>query len=638
MRASRHLLALATAAMALPAQAPAPATAAAFAVHCGRLLTGDATLTDAWLVVRDGKVVSVGTDAPPADLPVVDAEGKVVMPGIVAADSDLSGAADAEYNVTPDFVAADGFDFDRNYRDALMGGVTTAYLSPGRERLISGQGSVVKLAGTDVVQRVLKDAACLRINVGDGAVLAPRVFEPTPHPTADDPLLPARIQKPTARIGVLAELRALFGRGTDQDQHLAGQGSGENKYDKSALAAVVQGRLPLRAAATKAQDVRRALELAHELGCRLVLENPQEIGALAAQAGAQKAMATFRLPALPGMPNPGGEDRRQKRPEPTFTAAAKAAAAGMTIAVGPPVGMPLRDFMLAAALAVRGGLGREQALRAITIDAARVLGVDDHVGSLAAGKDGDFVILSGEPLAVGTMVETTYIDGKIAFQRKTGAGQLAVRCGRIHDAEGHVFRNGVILVADGKVRGVGEDLAIPYGARVIDVPSGVMTPGLIDAFSHLGLAGDGTPVPPGAANQRLADAIDPADPMFAPALAAGLTTVLVSGKDSGLQSGRVTAVKTGSKDAATAVVRAIAGQRLVFDAIGPDATKPLKELLDRGKQYSKTWHDYDKALADYKAGKTAPKPAAAAKPAEAPPPAKDDPIGGTWEGEITQGR
>jgi len=88
----------------------------------------------------------------------------------------------------------DGFDFTREYHRALAGGVTTVYLSPGRARLLSGQGSVVKLFGDDIVQRVLAESGCLRINMGPGATSAPAIFEPTPTPTADNPLEPARKQ------------------------------------------------------------------------------------------------------------------------------------------------------------------------------------------------------------------------------------------------------------------------------------------------------------------------------------------------------------------------------------------------------------------------------------------------------------
>ncbi|MBL8747947.1 MAG: amidohydrolase family protein [Planctomycetes bacterium] len=633
-RAGAAVLVLAFAAT-LPAQGPAGETAPSrdFAVRCGTLLVGDGktSIAGAWLVVRDGKVAQVGTDAPPPDLPVVDCSQKVVMPGIVAVDSDFGGAADSDYQVTPDALAVDSFDFDRKWIPALQGGVTTAYLSPGRERLVSGQGAVVKIAGRDIVERVLNENVCLRVNFGDGALRAPRVFEPVPHPTSDEPLEQARIQTPTSRIGLLAELRALFAAATDPAHKIGGEGPAENRYDEQPLADVVGGKLPLRAGAFRTQDIRRALQLQQELGVRMVLENPQEIGPVAAQAAAQKVAATFRVPIRFGQPNPGGEDRQQKTPEPRPEAPARAAAAGMLVGLSPAPGVSPRDWLVAVGFAVRHGLSVERALRSVNADAAAILGVDARVGTLAPGKDADFVVLSGEPLAIGTMVEATWIDGRRVYARTTETNALAVRVGRILDAAGHVFRNGVILVQDGRIKGVGEDLAIPYGARVVDVPGGVMTPGFLDAFSHLGLAGDGAPVPPGQPNQRLHDAVAPDDPMFGPALAEGLTTVLVSGKDQGAVNGRVAAIKTGAQDRDGMVLSPIAGLRLAHDAIGPDAIRAFADQVNRGKQYVEQWRKYEKELAEWQQGKKAPPP---------PPPAPtdgapvEDPVSGTWEAEI----
>ncbi|MBM4062620.1 MAG: amidohydrolase family protein [Planctomycetes bacterium] len=625
----------------VPLAAQAPDTARDRAVRCGTLLVGDGTtvLHDVWLVVKNGVVHSIGTDAPPAELPVVDARGKVVMPGIVAVDGDFAGSADADYQVTPDALAVDGFDFDRKWPSALQGGVTTAYLSPGRARLVGGQGAVVKLAGTDLVARVLTENACLRVNLGDAALQAPRVFEPVPHPTSDEPLEAARIQAPTARISVLAELRALFAAATDPNKAPGGLGPAEHRYDERPLADVIAGKLPLRAAAWRSQDVRGALQLQRELGVRMVLEDPQELAPLAADAARQKVGAVFRVPVRFGQSNPGGEDRLQELREPDLGAPAAAAQAGMPVGLAPAAGVSPRDYLMAVAIAVRHGLPRPAALRAVGADAALLLGVAARVGTLAPGKDADFLVLSGDPLAVGTMVEATWIDGRQVYARKTARQALAVRADRILDATGRVFRDGVILVQDGRIKGVGEGLAIPYGARVVDVPGGVMTPGFVDAFSHLGLAGEGTPVPPGQPNQRLHEAIVHDDPMFQQALAEGLTTLLVSGKDGGPVAGRIAAIKTGARDQAGMLLRAVAGQRLLHDGVGPDAIKPLRDQLERGKQYVEQWRKYEKELAEWQAGKkpAAPAPAEPPKAPEARP--AEDPVSGTWEAEIdVQGR
>jgi imidazolonepropionase-like amidohydrolase len=626
------------AAMVVAPLAAQQAPSGTFAVRCGKLLVGDGqqAITDAWLYVRDGKVERVSKTPPADDTPVVDASGKIVMPGIVAVDSDLAPARDSEYQVTPDAYAVDAFDFERSWRAALEGGVTSAYLSPGRSRLVSGQGAVVKLAGTDLVERVLTDEACLRVNFGPAALRAPRVFEPTAHPTDEDPLEPARIQTPTSRISMLAELRALFAAASEQDSGPGGEGPAEHRYDERALRMVLQGKMPMRASAQTASDIRRALQLQQELGLQMVLESPDEIERVAADAAAQQAMAAFRMPTMFGKSVPGGEDRFQEIKEPSFDAPAKAAAAGMVVGISPASGVPLRDFLMSVAIAVRHGLPESTALRAVGLDAAKVLGVDQRVGSLQAGKDADFVVLSGDPLAVGTMVEATWIDGVRRYARSTDSQLLAVRAGRIHDGTGRVLRNGVVLIQDGRIKAVGEDLAIPYGAEVLELGDGVATPGFVDVFSHLGLAGEGTGVPAGNPGQLLHEVLAHDDPMFEPALREGITSLLVGGKDGGLASGRLAAIKTGAADRDGLILREIAGQRMVFDAIGPGATKPLADQIARAKKYADGWKKYEKALADWKAGKDstpAPEPEKP-EPSEGDAEKKVDPVTGTWEAEI----
>ncbi len=614
--------------------AQAASGGASFALRCGKIYTGvgAAPLENAWLVVRNGKIDSVYAGGQePVGLRIIDASDKVVMAGIVAADTDLSGHRDADYAVTPDFQALDGFDFSREYKTALSGGVTTVYLAPGRSRLIPGQGSVVKLHGKDLVQRVLAEASCLRITMGKASTNAPKLFEPTAHPTSDDPLLPARSQYPSARISQLATLRMLFEEAGAAGQDLQGQGSAENQFSSLAMQAASSGKLPLRIAVREAADIGRAIRFAKELGASCVLEDPYQIEKVAKLANAEGVAAVFRMPVMISANNRGGENRKDQRPVSRPENIGIAGKAGLKVALAPGRNQELAEYLLLAGISIRYGLSPEQAMRAITIDAASILGVDSQVGSLETGKDADFLVLSGEPFAVGTLVEKTYVDGALAFERSTDSNILALRVGKIITGEGQTLRDGVIVVADGKIKALGEDLAIPHGASIIDMPGAVMVPGFVDAYTSLGLSGDGVGVPSGSANQAIAEIIDPADPLFARALRAGLTTVLVSGRDAGPVSGRVTAIKTGAVDRESMVLRETAGIRFVHDSIGPDSIKTLSGVLEQGKQYIESWAKYEKALADFAAG-TGEKPKDAESSVE---PVKADPLSGTWELQVS---
>ncbi len=603
----------------------------AFVVRLGRTHVGEGhTLAQGWMLVRDGRIEHIGSDEPEnaQNLPVVDARDKVVMPGLVAVDTDLGGNGDADYNVTPDFVALASFDFARTQHRALSGGVTTAYLAPGRNRLIPGQGSVVKLFGDDVTRRALAETNCLRVTLGEASTKAPALFEPTPAPTADDPLVGARRQVPTARISQLAELRRLFRdaqveaqRGNDH----VGPGAAEDRYDPAALLAVLRGDLPLRVAAARADDIRRALQLAGALGARLVLEDPAELDRVASLVLRAGAVASFRVPVRPGQSNPGGENRLDETPQVTLAAIAAAARVGVPLALSAANDGDLADLLLLAALAVRAGLSPEQAIAAVTSQAAKVLGVDDRVGSLAPGRDADFVILSGDPLATGTVVEKTYVDGKLAWERSGGSSILAVRASKILTGAGAAVRDAVMLVENGRIKAIGEGLAIPYGARVLET-KGVVVPGFVDAYSHAGLAapgGDGQ-IPRGTPEQLIAAAVAPDDPSLRAALAAGVTTVVVAGRDETPVSGRATALKTGAADRAAMVLAPIAALRVVHDAIGPDALEPLESLLERGQRYIETWQRYEKAIAEGKEVDLVVEE----KPAD------EDPVTGVWECDI----
>jgi imidazolonepropionase-like amidohydrolase len=602
------------------------------AVHCGTLyVTPTRVVKDGWLVIRDGRVASISANAPTdQDLTVVDASDKTVIAGLVAADSDLSGHGDDTYNVTPDFVALDGFDFLREYNNALSGGVTTVYLAPGRNRLVPGQGSVVKLAGDDLVQRVLSEAAALRVTLGEPSTKAPPVFEPTIFPTADDPLEPAQRQFPSARISQLATLRELFAEAATAGENQAPTGPApiEERYALEPLRQVQLGSLQLRIAARGAADVRRAIQFGKELNLVPVLENPADVDRIAPWL--RDVPVVFRAPVRLSASNPGGGNRADKSPTDRPEHAGIAAKAGARVALAPGRTADLPDMLMLAAIAVRYGMEPGDALAAVTSTAAEVLGVADRVGTLEVGRDADFLVLSGPPLAVGTMVEQTWIDGRPAYERQSDVDLLAIRAPRILVGNGETIRDGTILIADGKVRGIGTDLAIPYGARVLEM-DGVVTPGFVDGNTTLGLSGDGVEVPGGSADQKIAAVLDPADPTFVPAARAGVTTLFVSGVDQGLVSGRVAAVKSAAANVDSMVVRDIAGVRFVFDGIGPDAAKPLIAEIEKGKKYIEAWKAYEKALADFEAGK-------AAKPVEAKPEpeedAKPDPITGTWDCEM----
>jgi imidazolonepropionase-like amidohydrolase len=160
----------------------------------------------------------------------------------------------------------------------------------------------------------------------------------------------------------------------------------------------------------RADDLLSALRLAREFGLRLVLHHASEGYLVASEIAQQKVPVSANV-----VDSPGGKHENSER---RLENLAILAAAGVDVAVH--TDDPITDsrfFLRSAALAIRGGLPFDRALEAITLAGARMLGLDHRIGSLEPGKDADFIVLSGEPFSIWTLVEETWVEGRRAFSR-----------------------------------------------------------------------------------------------------------------------------------------------------------------------------------------------------------------------------
>ena len=171
-------------------------------------------IQDGIVLIRDGKIEAIGKDrAIPEGAEVIDAMNKIVIPGLIDAFTTLAEPSqDDEKSITPDIIAVDAFDFYSENRLMLAGGVTTVYISPGQRRLISGSGSVVKLAGDSVAKRIINDKSALRITIGELSKNPPVIWNPPIPPDPCHPMVPGEKQLPTTRMGQMAILRDIFGQ------------------------------------------------------------------------------------------------------------------------------------------------------------------------------------------------------------------------------------------------------------------------------------------------------------------------------------------------------------------------------------------------------------------------------------------
>ena len=366
-------------------------------------------IPNGYVELEDDKIKGVGPmEALPkgCEGPSLDVKGGHIVPGFVDAHCHLGLFGDAlkfegddgneaTNPCTPHVRAIDGVNpLDRCFQEAREGGVTTVLTGPGSANPISGQGIVIKTLGAWVDQMVLKAPATMKMALGEN----PKT------------VYNGRKETPTTRMGTASVIRTELARALEymdrQDKADTEAGTNAPGYDPrlEALIPVLRGELPVHIHAHRADDIATAVRICREYGLQFVVVHGTE-GYRVTELLAAEGVGVITGPIL--------TDR--SKPEPaglTIENPARLAKAGVEIAIctDHPV-TPIQYLPLCAAVAVRGGLEPEEALRAITLGGARLAGVAHRVGSLTPGKDADVVVTSGHPLEWTGSVEHVFING-----------------------------------------------------------------------------------------------------------------------------------------------------------------------------------------------------------------------------------
>jgi len=369
------------------------------------------------VLVIDGRIAAVGGPdlKPPPGVDVVDAAGRWVLPGLVDAHThlgareegegwaghdtnELTGPIQAHVRVLDAINPA-----DEGFRDAIAGGVLTAGITPGSGNPIGGQTVAVHCWGRTVDDMVLRSPAGMKSALGE-------------NPKR---VLGERRVNPSSRLGTAAAIRTALvdalgylEREQDQEQD---QPAERERLTRSrdlkleALGRVLRREIPWRQHCHRADDIATALRLAAEFGYDLVIDHGTE-GYLIADKIAAAGVPVVTGPLITARSKVELRNRTMANP-------GLLAAAGVTVAIATdhPV-VPVHLLIVQAALAVREGLDRDTALRAVTITPARIMRVADRIGSLAPGKDADVVIWSGDPFDVMSRVEAAYIGGREVYR------------------------------------------------------------------------------------------------------------------------------------------------------------------------------------------------------------------------------
>lgn len=383
-------------------------------------ITGD-TIDGGTLVVHDGEIVAVGDGVVvPRDADVYDAAGLTIMPGLVDTHSHIGGigAADGSGPIQPGVRVFDSINpRSSGFKRALAGGLTTLNIMPGSGHLSSGQTVYAKLRWADGPPTSVDDIA---VRDDSGAMMGGLKMA-----NGTNSIRPGGANGFPGTRGKSAYLvRERFLKAQEYRDAIERAGDDASKLPArdlglEALVEVMSGSRIVHHHTHRADDIMTVLRLADEFGFRVVLHHVSEAWVVADEIAAYEGVdgpdgEPWGAPcSIILIDSPGGKLEAASLILETGGVLEKA---GAQVAIHTDDWITdSRLFLRYAALAVRAGMSREAALRALTIEGARMLDMGDRVGSLEVGKDADFVLLSGYPLALDTRVLQTWVEGELAF-------------------------------------------------------------------------------------------------------------------------------------------------------------------------------------------------------------------------------
>jgi len=387
-----------------PRRAPAtPVQGETIAITNARVLPlSGAAIERGTVVIRGDKIAAVGTSIPvPAGARVVDGAGKIVTPGWIESATQIgiveipSGAEGTDDQSTTDKELSAAFDVV----DAFNGestvipvtrveGITRAVVMPaGSGHVLLGKGAMFDLTGAQVPASVVKAPVAMFANLGEAGAAS----------------------EGGSRASAMLRLREALEDALDFERHGTAWASAQRRpyargrLDLEALVPVVRGEMPLAINANRASDLLAAMRLADEFHLKLILMGANEAWRVADQLARRKVPIVIKpLTDIPSFDALGA----------TLENAARLSRAGATVVLSSFDTHNARNLRQEAGNAIANGLDRDAALRAVTLEPARVWGVAERLGSLDAGKDADLVVWSGDPFELTTRAEHVFIRGR----------------------------------------------------------------------------------------------------------------------------------------------------------------------------------------------------------------------------------
>ncbi|WP_418290638.1 amidohydrolase [Massilicoli timonensis] len=363
------------------------------------------------ILVDAGKIIEMGKHlAVTGDATIIDASGKNIYPGFIDAHCHLGmeetaiGFEGNDVNemsdpITPQMRAIDALNpMDETLQNAYAGGVTTVCSGPGSANVIGGTFCVYKTYGTCIDEMIVKYPAAMKCAFGENPK---RVY--------------AQKDRIKTRMNTAALLRETLFKTKEYAAKKEAAGDDVSKlpaFDMKleAMIPVIRKEIPLKAHAHRADDILTSIRIAKEFDLNMTLDHCTE-GHLIIKQVVDSGFDAIVGPALT-------HKTKFELKNLTFATAGILSKAGMCVAINTdsPV-VPQEYLPICAGLARKSGMDAFEALKAITINPAKILGVDDRIGSLRVGKDADLVMTEGDPLDTSGVIMMTMIDGKIVYTK-----------------------------------------------------------------------------------------------------------------------------------------------------------------------------------------------------------------------------
>lgn len=365
------------------------------------------------ILIDNGVIAAVGPNLPcPEDTEITDATGKTVMPGMIDTHTHLGIFEEGSMNegddtnemtgpITPELRALDAVNpYDEGIKDARLNGITTIVTGPGSGNVIGGQSLVMKTWGTVIDDMVIREPSGLKAAFGENPK---RVYS-------------EQKKSPSTRMATAALFRKAFYEAreymeqtknseAENKENSKDQAESQQKdFRKDILVKALNKEIPVRAHAHRADDILTAIRIAREFDLDLSIEHCTEGHKMA------EVLKRYNIPVVIG-PNISARLKIELK-EASFETPRVLHEAGVKFAImtDHPV-IPIYTLPICAAMAVRAGLPYYEALKAITINAAEIIGIADRVGSLETGKDADIIICSGDILSLDSSIEHVFITG-----------------------------------------------------------------------------------------------------------------------------------------------------------------------------------------------------------------------------------